>query len=71
MMIFGLPGSDDDALQQTLDTAADVSEAVDAFTSSSFQLFVRGGDSFFETLAICNQIYRAHFGPTSCGVDRF
>lgn len=39
MMIFGLPGSDDDALQQTLDTAADVSDAVDAFTSSSFQLF--------------------------------
>ncbi len=39
MMIFGLPGSNDFELQQTLDTASNVSDVVDAFTSSCFQLF--------------------------------
>ncbi len=45
MMIFGLPGSDDASFQETLDTAAEVSDLVDAFTSSSFQLFE--GTAFF------------------------
>lgn len=39
MMIFGLPGTSDASFQQTLDWAAAVTDTVDAFTSSSFQLF--------------------------------
>lgn len=45
MMIFGLPGTDSSRFQETLDFAGRVSPFVDAFTSSSFQLFE--GTPFF------------------------
>jgi len=45
MMIFGLPGSTEASLQETLDWAGRLHPHVDAFTSSQFQLF--GGTPFF------------------------
>jgi len=45
MMIFGLPGSSEEYLQETLDWATRLHPVVDAFTSSQFQLF--GGTPFF------------------------
>jgi len=45
MMIFGLPGSDSRRFQETLDFAGRINDYVDAFTSSSFQLFE--GTPFF------------------------
>ena len=45
MMIFGLPGTNSSRFQETLDFAGRVSGYVDAFTSSSFQLFE--GTPFF------------------------
>ena len=53
MMIFGLPGTDSSRFQETLDFAGRVNGHVDAFTSSSFQLFE--GTPFFrnrETLGL-------------------
>ena len=41
MMIFGLPGTDRNAFDDTLSFAGRVSPVVDAFTSSAFQLFAR------------------------------
>ncbi len=49
MMIFGLPGTDSEKFQETLDFADRVSPFVDAFTSSSFQLFE--GTPFFKSRA--------------------
>lgn len=45
MMIFGLPATDSRRFQETLDFAGRISSSVDAFTSSSFQLFE--GTPFF------------------------
>lgn len=46
MMIFGLPATNSRRFQETLDFAGSVSGFVDAFTSSSFQLFE--GTPFFK-----------------------
>jgi radical SAM superfamily enzyme YgiQ (UPF0313 family) len=43
MMIFGMPGTDDDCFNETLSFAARVSDCVDAFTASAFQLFAGTG----------------------------
>lgn len=66
MMIFGLPGNSEEFLQETLDWATHLHPAVDAFTSSQFQLF--GGTPFFRSrsrygLEVVEQEVLLQLGP--------